>query len=85
MRSLGTIRARVERLASAGLPGRGAADRPLGASVRAVPGLRRRPGGPRRGAGPGGGPRRSRAGRAQGFFWADELTTCPRCDAPLPS
>jgi len=84
MRSLGTIRARVERLASLGPPSSApliihwkcrdercpscGADLAAHAEARAVA--------------------EGRADRARDearvCYWADELTTCPRCGATLP-
>ena len=87
MRSLGTIRARVDRLAAA-WPRAGDGVRLVGVAVRAVPRVRLRFGGSREGGSVG----EAVAGRDPRdlpppvvFFSTDELTTCPRCGAPLPS
>ena len=82
MRSLGTIRSRVERLASVCLPSPVPLinNLPRAVSVHAVPGLRCGSAGPRAGA--GGGPRGSPAGVAHVVEY-DELTTCPHCHAAL--
>ena len=85
MRSLGTIRSRVERLASVCLP----SPEPMIIHEQfryaALPVLRRRSGRPTRRRGPWRRPAPDRArGVVRVFQWADELTTCPRCGAPLP-
>jgi hypothetical protein len=88
MQSLGTIRARVEQLASAWPTSPETLFVHWGGSVRAVPVLWVRSEGPRAGGGVGRGCRRSRAERTPAdlvFYSTDELTTCPRCGATLPS
>ena len=87
MRSLGTIRARVERLAAVGLPAPETMFISWQFRYQQLPGLRRRSGGPRAGDGAGRGRRRPAPGRGsrQGSFYStDDLTTCPRCHAALP-
>ena len=83
MRSLGTIRARVERLAAVGLPG---------AEPMIISWKSRNARCPACGTDVEGHAKalalaEARADRAQGDarvgYWAEEPTTCPRCHAPL--
>jgi hypothetical protein len=87
MRSLGTVRARVERLAAVCLPEpereplivhwkNGCQQCPSCAADLAADAAAR--------AEAEASAARARGDAAPVFFWADPLTTCPHCGAPLP-